>query len=138
MRDLDMLGADLQRPPAPAWRKAAVAAAGAVAGALLWRRHRVLGFLGGGALAGNAYAVATSERSLTSATRRLGQHVMATVGALSLPSHPALGYVGGVVAGSILLNGDDGYGLAVVRDAVAKATARAGSPAPLALPPAGA
>jgi hypothetical protein len=52
--------------------------------------------------------VATGHREWKDAARRVGKHVVATAGALALPSHPAVGYVGAAVAADLLLDGKGG------------------------------
>lgn len=105
---LDILGADeiknLARPIS--WSSTAVSAGVGVLGALAWRRHPVLGFLGASALASNVHAVAAGDRGWKAAGKRMGKHLVAVAGALALPSHPAVGYVAGAVAGELLLDGD--------------------------------
>ena len=111
MRGLDFLGgaqvAKPSRAPMSLSGNAVAIGAGAV-GAILWRRHPVLGFLGASALASNAHALATNNRTLTDAGKRLGKHIVAVAGSLALPSHPAVGYVAGAVAGDLLLDGAGG------------------------------
>lgn len=115
---LELLGAETPPPrsklPArlrPVTRANLLASiAGGVAGLLAWRRHPVLGFLGGSVLANSTHDVATGERTWVQAGERVGQAVVATASSLALPSHPALGYVAGAVASSFLINEDgDGF-----------------------------
>jgi hypothetical protein len=110
----DRLGADSQpahprwAPPPLSWSASAIAIAAGVAGALLWRKHRVLGFLGLSALASNAHAVAAGDRTWKVGAERVGRHVVATAGSLALPSHPAIGYVAAAVAAELLLDDKEG------------------------------
>lgn len=79
-----------------------------VVGAFVGRKHPVLSFLGASATASNVHAVATGDRSVKNAARRLGRHVVATASSLTLPSHPVIGYMAGAVAADLLLNDEDG------------------------------
>jgi len=111
MQGLDFLGGTQVAKPsrAPMSLSGNVVALGAGAvGAILWRRHPVLGFLGGSALASNVHALATKNRTFVEAGKRMGKHFVAVAGSLALPSHPAVGYVAGAVAGDLLLDGAGG------------------------------
>jgi hypothetical protein len=89
-------------------RVAIALSAGAV-GALLTPKHRVLAFLDVAAAASNVHAVALGERTWQDAIRRMGRHVVATVGALSVPkSIAAGGYIAGAIAGDMLFDGEGG------------------------------
>jgi hypothetical protein len=79
-------------------------------GAVLVRQHPVLAFIGFSAVAGNAHAVATGVSTWKKAAERLGQHAVATAGALALPKHPVIGYVAGAVAAELLID-DEGAGV---------------------------
>lgn len=107
---LDILGAEpaggLTRPISVP--SAAVSLAAGAIGALLSRKHPVLGFLGASALASNIHAVAAGDRTWKNAAKRIGKHVVAVAGSLAMPKHPAVGYVAGAVAGDLLLDGEGG------------------------------
>lgn len=112
MHGLDFLGAEL--PIKPSARIPISLSAGAVAlvagaiGAAICRKHPVLAFLSASALASNAHALATKNRTLTEAGKRMGKHVVAVAGSLALQSHPAVGYIAGAVAADLLLDGTGG------------------------------
>ena len=78
-------------------------AAGTVAGALVWKKHRVLGALAGGRVGSTAVVVGAgtpSERNL--ALIHLGVVESASVmGSLLWKKHPALGYIAGLLAASV-------------------------------------
>lgn len=74
---------------------------GGAAGAFLWRRHRVLGALGGLAVGRNAAGLFKSEITLREAAESLGTHAVAIFASLKMPKGaivPALGYLGGGAA----------------------------------------
>ncbi len=75
------------------------------------RSHPVLAFLGFSAVAGNAHAVATKERTWKQAAERVGRHVVAVAGSLAMPKHPVVGYVAGAVAADLLLDDDKHSGI---------------------------
>jgi hypothetical protein len=106
----DLLGAEALEP-APkkfVWTRSALAiAAGAVA-ASVFKRHPVLAFLDTAAAVSNAHAVYVGERTWRDAAKRMGRHVVATVGSLTVPKYPAAGYVAGAVAGDLLFDGEGG------------------------------
>lgn len=113
VRSLEMLGAEhpVQIRPVEMTRgNLAATFSGGLLGMILWRRHWLLGILGGSALGSNAHAVSTGRRTWKQAARRMGQHVVATAGALAVPSHPAVAYVAAAVAADLVLNGE-GHGL---------------------------
>jgi len=105
----DMLGAEELRPSRQiSWTRSAMAiTAGAVA-AVLVPTHPVLAFLDVAAAVSNAHAVAVGERTVKDAIKRMGRHVVATVGSLSVPKYPAMGYVAGAVAADLLIDGEGG------------------------------
>lgn len=103
----DILGAEVIRRRLPAKRTLLALAAGAV-GAVLVKKHPVLAFLGSAAAASNVHAVVTGERTFKQAAQRMGRHVVATVGSLSVPKYPAMGYVAGAVAADLLIDGEGG------------------------------
>lgn len=114
MNGLDWLGA-AEPKPRPKLRPVSKAnllagLAGGLAGGVLWRKHPVLGVLGGYALTSSVHDVATGERTLTQAGERVGQAVVATAGSLALPSHPAIGYVAAAIAANLLID-EEGTGL---------------------------
>lgn len=77
--------------------------AGGGAGALAWKKHRVLGFLGGHALGSNVYPIFRgSAQERKSALCRLGIEGSGVAGALMLKKkmHPVLGWLVGIVAGT--------------------------------------
>lgn len=103
----DILGAEVPRRQLPVKRTLLALAAGAV-GAVLVKKHPVLAFLGTAAAASNAHAVATGERTFKQAAQRMGRHIVATVGSLSVPKYPAMGYVAGAVAADLFIDGEGG------------------------------
>jgi hypothetical protein len=106
---LDMLGTESREIARPvSWSSTAIATGVGIVGAVAWRKHPVLGFLGASALASNVHAVVAGDRIWKDAGRRIGKHVMAVAGALAMPKHPAVGYVAGAVAGELLIDGDGG------------------------------
>jgi hypothetical protein len=73
-------------------------AVGAVAGAVFWSEHRVLGLVGGASLARNLPALVNGD------TRKFAARNMMTtgggvLGSLALPSRPVLGFAVGTLAG---------------------------------------
>lgn len=107
----DLIGASVSPDPprrAASLGAVAVSIGGGLLGLCLWRRHPVLGLLGGAALAGNAHGLATGERTWKEAARNLATHAAAGTASLHLPSHPALGWIGGAVAADLLLPGGAG------------------------------
>src|SRR5574341_1916134 len=66
-----------------------------VVGALLWPKHRVLGFLGAAAIAGNAYPLLKGDRAR--ALDGLGIVGAGLAGSLAWKRHPAIGYIGASV-----------------------------------------
>ncbi len=106
---LDMLGAEDQTATAPmSWGRAALAVAAGAVGAVAVPGHPVLAFLNAAALASNVHAVATKERTLRDAAKRMGRHVVATAGSLALPAYPGIGYVAGAIAADLLIDGEGG------------------------------
>lgn len=78
----------------------AVAAAAAIAGAVLWKEHRVLGFLAGGAVGDAGYRVWRNKGDdRNDAMYMVGVTAAAVGGSMVYKQQPALGYVGGMVAG---------------------------------------
>jgi hypothetical protein len=105
----DILGAELPRKLQPLPAKRTMIALGAgVLGAVLVKKHPVLAFLGTAALASNVHAVAAGERTFKQAVQRMGRHVVATAGSLSVPKYPAMGYVAGAVAAEMFIDGEGG------------------------------
>jgi hypothetical protein len=102
----DILGATPPRAITPQ-RTLLALAAGAV-GAVLVKKHPMLAFLGSAALASNMHAVAVGERTLKQAIQRMGRHVVATAGSLSVPKYPAIGYIAGAVAADMFIDGEGG------------------------------
>ena len=77
-----------------------VALAGAVGGAVLWKRHRVLGFLAGGSAADAGYRYWRNQGTdRKDALYMAGVQAVAIGGAMTFKKSPALGYVGGLAAG---------------------------------------
>lgn len=103
----DILGAELPKRQLPVTRTLIALGAGAL-GAMLVPKHPVLAFLGTAAAASNAHAVVAGERDWKAAVKRMGRHVVATVGSLSVPKYPAMGYVAGAVAADMLIDGEGG------------------------------
>ena len=104
LNGLDVLGVNVPPPGSPSlrWRTVAAIAGGAI-GLLGWRRHRVLGALGGLALGRNGYAFVKKEISWREAAESLVPHGAAIAGSLSFQSHPAIAYVGfGVLASAAI------------------------------------
>jgi hypothetical protein len=111
MDGLDQLGADDATKRTPlTFRRSLIAVAAGAASALLVPKHPVLAFLNGAALASNAHAVATGERTWKAAIKRMGRHVVATAGSFAMPKYPAFGYVAGAIAGDMLID-DEGGGI---------------------------
>lgn len=109
MDGLDLLGAEIVQPRRTlTWTRGAIAAAAAAIGAIFVRKHPVLGALGAAALASNAHAVYEGDRTTKEALRRVGKHVIATVGSLTVPKYPAMGYVAGAVAADLFIDGEGG------------------------------
>lgn len=109
MDGIDLLGAEpvLMARKVSLSRTVFAGLAGFIAAALT-PKHPVLAFIGVGALASNAHAVATGDRTLKQAMRRMGRHVIATAGSLALPPFPLIGYGAGAVAGELLFDGEGG------------------------------
>jgi hypothetical protein len=103
----DILGAEPPRQPISLKRTLVALGAGAV-GALLVPKHPVLAFLGIAAAASNTHAVLAEERTMKQAIQRMGRHIVATVGSLSVPKFPAMGYVAGAVAADLFIDGEGG------------------------------
>jgi len=103
----DILSAERPRRPLPVKRTLIALAAGAI-GAVLVKKHPVLAFLGTAAVASNTHAVVVGERTLKEAIKRVGRHVVATAGSLSVPKYPAMGYVAGAVAADLFIDGEGG------------------------------
>jgi len=106
----DVLGAEVIKAPSreiPWGRSALAIGAGAIA-AMFVPKHPVLAFLDTAAAVSNAHAVMAGERTWKEAVRRMGKHVVATVGALAVPKYPAMGYVAGAVGADLLIDGEGG------------------------------
>jgi hypothetical protein len=103
----DILGAERPARQLPVKRTLLALAAGA-AGAVLVKKHPVLAFLGSAALASNVHAVAVGERTLKQAIQRMGRHVVATAGSLSVAKYPVMGYIAGAVAADMFIDGEGG------------------------------
>lgn len=87
----------------------AVAALAGVAGALLWRRHPVLGFVGLASGIDSVRALAEGEISAASAVKRIGRYGIAVASSALLSENVDVtgagfvGFVGGAVVGDALL-----------------------------------
>lgn len=103
----DILGADVPRPQL-SWTRTTVALLAGTVGAIVVKKHPVLAFLGLSAAASNTHAVLSGERTLKAAIKRMGRHVVATAGSLSVPKYPAMGYVAGAVAADLLIDEEGG------------------------------
>lgn len=106
----DVLGAEVPKKLSLSWKRTTIALATGALGAVLIKKHPVLAFLGFSAAASNVHAVANGERSVKAAIKRMGRHVVATVGSLSVPKYPAMGYVAGAVAADLFID-DEGGGI---------------------------
>jgi hypothetical protein len=106
----DILGAELPKRVAVSWSRTLIALAAGVVGAVTVKKHPVIAFLGAAAVASNAHAVVKGDRTVKAAIKRMGRHVVATVGSLSVPKYPAMGYVAGAVAADLLID-DEGGGI---------------------------
>lgn len=73
--------------------------AGAAAGAFLWKRHRVLGALGGHAAVQAGYDYYRGHKK--EAACNLAVEGAGIAGSLYFKKHPVLGWLGGVVAGGV-------------------------------------
>ena len=91
-------------PTAPSMSQAVVGVApgafGAVVGALSYRKHWVLGALGGHALAANAMPLWNGGVARKRALYNLAVEGSGIAGALYMKKHPVLGWIGGILAGS--------------------------------------
>lgn len=103
----DILGAEKPPRQIPMKRTMIALAAGAI-GAVLVKKHPVLAFLGTAAAASNTHAVLAGERTVKQAIQRMGKHIVATAGSLSVPKYPVMGYVAGAVAADLLIDGEGG------------------------------
>jgi len=75
---------------------------GGVLGSYLWKKHRVLGFLGGHAVGSVVYPMIRNHgNDRRKALAQLGVEGMGIGGALAWKKHPVLGWLGGVIVGSI-------------------------------------
>jgi hypothetical protein len=105
----DLLGAETPiTPKVMTWMRGALALGTGILGAVLIPKHPVLAFLNGAALASNVHAVATGDRKLADAGKRMGRHIVATASSLALPKYPAIGYVAGAIAADMLIDGEGG------------------------------
>jgi hypothetical protein len=75
--------------------------AGAVAGGFLWKKHRVLGAIGGLTLGGAAYQIYKNE-DRKAALVRVGIVGTGIAASLYWKKHPAIGYVGGALGAALL------------------------------------
>lgn len=103
----DILGAEVPKRQLPI-KRTLIALASGVVGMVLVKKHPVLAFLGTAAAASNAHAVISGERTVTQAIKRMGRHIVATAGSLSVSKYPALGYVAGAVAADMFIDGEGG------------------------------
>ena len=103
-----MLGAEVEIKDRPWWQPLLASIAGAATVAALWKSHRNLGGMIGLVLGRNAFGVVVKDRTWQEAGRNVGQHVIATVGSLSIPSHPVMGWFAGAIAGDVLIDGHGG------------------------------
>lgn len=106
----DLLGAEVIKP-APKkfmWTRTALAVAAGAVAASVFKKNPVLAFIDTAAAVSNVHAVYTGERTWKQAAKRMGRHVVATVGSLSVPKYPAAGYVAGAVAGDLFFDGEGG------------------------------
>jgi len=119
----DVIGADVivpQRPVQPAVQQStkmspeekaaliaylkygvAPALAASIAGAVLWKKHRVLGFLAGGTLGASIYPI--TEGGDTRKAALVGASISAASigGALAWKKHPILGYLAAGLASQV-------------------------------------
>ena len=72
-----------------------------IIGALLWRDHRVLGFLGASALGHSAFSVASKD--YVGALGTIGTTTAGIGGSLLWKNHPILGFLVGEVAGNAVM-----------------------------------
>ena len=72
-----------------------------IIGALLWRDHRVLGFLGASALGHSAFSVASKDYA--GAVGTFGTTAAGIGGSLLWKNHPILGFLVGEVAGNTIM-----------------------------------
>jgi hypothetical protein len=80
----------------------APALAASIAGALLWKKHRVLGFLAGGTLGASIYPISKGGDTRTNALLKTAGSAASIGGALMWKNHPILGYLaGGTVFGVV-------------------------------------
>ena len=105
----DFLGAEEEQPknPMPANRAALTLGAG-ILGALIFRKHPVLGFIGASTVVANTHAVYQKDKSPREALQRVGQYIVGIAGALALPKHPALAFGAAFIAADALIDGDGG------------------------------
>ena len=107
--ELMILGAEyLEQPSRPWWQPLLAMAAGGALAAALWRKHWLLAAILGTTIGRNAYGVVIKERTWETAGRNIGSQCVAIAGSLALPSHPAVGYLAGAVAGDVLIDGHGG------------------------------
>ena len=76
---------------------------GAVLGALVWEGRPILGLLTGYAVAKHASDIAEGETTLSQGIEGVGIHVLGAAASVALPGSPAIGYIGGRLAGKIIL-----------------------------------
>lgn len=109
MDDFDSFGAEEvpKKNPMPVQRSALALGSG-ILGALIFRKHPVLGFIGASTIAANADAAYRKDKTPREAVQRVGQYLVGIIGALALPQHPALAFVGGFIAADALIDGEGG------------------------------
>ncbi len=73
---------------------------GAVAGAVLWKKHPILGLIGGHAVGSNAGALLRGGYERKQALYMVGVEGAAIYGSLKYKRHPILGFLGGGLAGA--------------------------------------
>lgn len=74
--------------------------AAAIGGAVLWKKHRVLGFLAG-ATAGSSVPCLLNEKYRTQAISNIGTQAASVGGSLMWKKHPVLGYILGSLVGGV-------------------------------------
>lgn len=96
---IDILGA---KSPSTALKEAVeeigVSLATGTIGAVAWKKHRVLGFLGGSSVGASGFNVTKGEYG--EAASHLVVASTSTFGSLKWKKHPVLGFLGGYVVGA--------------------------------------
>lgn len=111
MSALMLLGAEEPPKKNPMPRERSLLAVGAgVLGALIFRKHPVLGFIGAATTAANIHAVYKKDKTPKQAIQRMSQYAVGITGALMLPKHPALAFGAGFIAADALVD-DNGDGV---------------------------